>query len=74
MVNKMSNTTRLVDKLIKKGYAQRITCPSNRRKVEITITKQGKSFLDKVSLAVEQFENQVTSTFSEEDLILLNIY
>ncbi|WP_103865031.1 MarR family winged helix-turn-helix transcriptional regulator [Aquimarina sp. I32.4] len=72
MVNKMSNTTRLVDKLIKKGYVQRVTCPSNRRKVEITITKQGKSFLDKVSLEIEQFENQVTSKFSEEDLILLN--
>mgnify|MGYP001803271434 CR=1 FL=1 len=45
MVNKMSNTTRLVDKLIAKEFVTRITCPSNRRKVEITITKQGEGFL-----------------------------
>jgi DNA-binding MarR family transcriptional regulator len=38
MISKMSNTTRLVDKLLLKGYVDRITCPSNRRKVEISIT------------------------------------
>jgi len=46
MVTKMSNTTRLVDKLLTKGYVERRTCPSNRRKIEITITKQGNSQLD----------------------------
>jgi len=42
MVTKMSNTTRLVDKLILKGFVNRITCPSNRRKVEIRITMKRK--------------------------------
>ena len=41
MVTKMSNTTRLVDKLIKKGFVNRCVCPSNRRKVEIVITDSG---------------------------------
>ena len=40
MVTKMSNTTRLVDKLIAKGHVSRCICPSNRRKVEILITEQ----------------------------------
>ena len=32
MVTKMSNTTRLVDKLLAKGYVDRVVCESNRRK------------------------------------------
>ncbi len=72
MVSKMSNTTRLVDKLINKGYVKRITCAANRRKVEITITEEGKAFLDKVSPVMTAFENRITSNLSEEDLIHLN--
>ena len=41
MVSKMSNTTRLVDKLVDKNFCERIVCPSNRRKIEIRITEQG---------------------------------
>ena len=41
MVNKMSNTTRLVDKLIKRGFVKRNICKENRRKVEIVITDIG---------------------------------
>ncbi len=72
MVTKMSNTTRLVDKLITKGYVKRIICKSNRRKVEITITQKGKLFLDKVSPIMTKFENEVTSNLTEKDLIQLN--
>ena len=38
MVDRNSNTTRLVDKLIKKGWVKRNICKQNRRKVEIFIT------------------------------------
>lgn len=72
MVSKMSNTTRLVDKLITKGYVTRNTCASNRRKVEITITDKGILFLDKVSPLMQSFEDRVTSKFSKENLIQLN--
>ncbi len=72
MVSKMSNTTRLVDKLIQKQYVQRVTCASNRRKVEITITQQGSAFLDTVSPLISRFENKLTSNLSEKELTLLN--
>ncbi len=72
MVSKMSNTTRLVDKLITKGYVKRITCKSNRRKVEITITEEGKKFLAHISLLMNSFEERITSNFSEQDLITFN--
>jgi len=72
MVSKMSNTTRLVDKLISKKYVKRIPCESNRRKVEITITEIGKTFLEKINPLMQTFEENVTSNFTQQELILLN--
>ena len=48
MINKMSNTTRLVDKLILKGYVNRNQCEENRRKIEIYITVDGLNLLKKL--------------------------
>ena len=38
----MSNTSRLIDKLIDKKLVKRSLCKENRRKVEIIITGTGK--------------------------------
>ena len=48
MIHKMSNTTRLVDKLIEKALVERCVCVNNRRKVEITITPQGLDLLTNI--------------------------
>ncbi len=72
MVSKMSNTTRLVDKLKKKNLVARVTCPSNRRKVEITITKEGISFLDKVNNVMDSLEKEITVSLSITELEQLN--
>lgn len=72
MVTKMSNTTRLVDKLILKGYVNRIICPSNRRKIEINITPKGESDLLKIDIAVLEAEKQIVKNFSIVELIELN--
>ncbi len=72
MVSKMSNTTRLVDKLLSKGYAERNVCQSNRRKVEIFITTKGNEALTKMDSAVKAVENEALRNFSENDLKNLN--
>ena len=72
MITKMSNTTRLVDKLITKGYVDRITCPSNRRKVEISITEKGKAELEKMDAAMLEAEKIVLKDFSKKELEQLN--
>jgi DNA-binding MarR family transcriptional regulator len=48
MVHKMSNTTRLIDKLILKGFVKRNICENNRRKIEIYITNSGLQLLDSI--------------------------
>ncbi|MCM4164104.1 MULTISPECIES: MarR family winged helix-turn-helix transcriptional regulator [unclassified Arenibacter] len=72
MVTKMSNTTRLVDKLILKGYVDRMVCPSNRRKVEINITPAGETALTLMDLAIKEAEEKLLENFSKEDLSNLN--
>ncbi|MDX1767891.1 MAG: MarR family transcriptional regulator [Arenibacter troitsensis] len=72
MVTKMSNTTRLVDKLILKGYVDRMVCPSNRRKVEINITSKGESALALMDVALKETEEKLLQNFSIEDLRSIN--
>ncbi|MEP3208592.1 MAG: MarR family transcriptional regulator [Maribacter sp.] len=73
MVTKMSNTTRLVDKLILKGYVDRIICPSNRRKVEISITAAGRKVLKHMDAAMIKAEKSILQNMSEKELEHLNI-
>ena len=72
MVSKMSNTTRLVDKLLQKGYVERVVCESNRRKVEISITPSGKQVLVHMDGTIKMAENELTKNFTKEELELLN--
>lgn len=72
MVSRMSNTTRLVDKLLDKGFVSRTVCPSNRRKVEILLTPSGADALQEMDRAVQQAENRLMEPFSDQDLTHLN--
>jgi len=69
MISKMSNTTRLVDKLIAKGLTSRVTCPNNRRKVNITITKKGLALLDVIDPILDKHEKEMTDALTKEEKI-----
>src|SRR5690606_8925277 len=73
MVNKMSNTTRLVNKLLTKGYVDRSQCPSNRRKVEILITHSGTAALDLKHQAVKVAQDRLLENFAPGDLEQFNL-
>ncbi len=72
MVDKMSNTTRLVDKLVAKKLSERVVCPSNRRKVEITITRNGLELLERLDPISNNNNQEIVSKLSKEELELLN--
>ncbi len=72
MISKMSNTTRLVDKLIEKDLVSRSICEQNRRKVEIFITPYGKNFLEKINTSVELKEKELTKNLNSEELNNIN--
>ncbi|MBL7471613.1 MarR family winged helix-turn-helix transcriptional regulator [Robertkochia sediminum] len=72
MVNKMSNTTRIVDKLIEKGLAERTICPENRRKVEITITKAGLSLLAKIDEPMDSVNREAIAGLTPDEVQTIN--
>jgi DNA-binding MarR family transcriptional regulator len=72
MISKMSNTTRLVDKLIKKKFVKRTICKENRRKVEISITDLGLKTLKKVDPIIDTTEKNITKNLTQEELTQLN--
>lgn len=67
MINKMSNTTRLVDKLIKKEYVSKSKNAINKRKIDIVITQQGLNFLNNIDDLVEAAERESTSALTANE-------
>ncbi len=72
MISKMSNTTRLVDKLIKKKFVKRTICKTNRRKVEISITALGLEALEIVDPLIDTTEKYITKNLTQKELTQLN--
>jgi len=67
MVNRMSNTTRIIDKLIDKNFVQRNICEKNRRKIELSITDEGMSLLKVVDPVVDKAEKQITQALRSDE-------
>jgi DNA-binding MarR family transcriptional regulator len=72
MISKMSNTTRLVDKLILKGYVKRFVCQDNRRKVDIFITNEGLELLNRLDPIIDSKEQELTKNLDSSELETLN--
>lgn len=68
MIAKNSNTTRLVDKLIRKGLVEKQICETNKRKVEIQITEEGLEFINNVSNPIDQREQKITANLDNYQL------
>ena len=71
MLNKMSNASRLVEKLKQKELVIREECPSDRRQVDILITEKGLGVLKDLESAVYGFNRQLVN-LTEEETIQLN--
>lgn len=68
MVQRSSNVTRIVDKLLSKGYVTRKENPDNRRKMDICITVQGMVLLEKLDQKVYEFHAPMMERLTPEEL------
>jgi DNA-binding MarR family transcriptional regulator len=71
MLDKMSDTSRIVDRLVKKELVQKVICKTDRRLVDVTITDTGLQLLDRLDSYNEQMDAML-GNLSEEDAKLLN--
>ena len=72
MISKMSNTTRLVEKLRLKGLLTREQSQENRRKVEIIITEKGILLLNEVETSQVLKEKEIVKNLTKRDMLTLN--
>lgn len=72
MIDRNSNTTRLVDKLLKKGWVVRQVCANNRRKIEIFITEDGLQLLKTLDPIVTEKNKRSVSNLTKTELETLN--
>lgn len=72
MIDKMSNASRLVEKLKKKGLVERTACPKDRRRVNVCITNLGLRVLDEASALMEKNLEKRMSEISIDEAKTLN--
>lgn len=71
MLDKMSDTSRIVDRLIIKKLAKKIICKTDKRLVDVSITPKGKTVLQKIDLRENEIEN-IVSSLSDKEAKTLN--
>jgi len=71
MIDKMSNTSRLVEKLRQKDLIERVTCEHDRRQVDVKITKKGLVLLLQADKEMTYFD-LLKSKITEEEARVLN--
>lgn len=72
MIDKMSNTSRLVDKLVTKDLVKKTTSFYDLRAVDVSLTEKGISLLSELSIVIDDFENAFLK-LNEKEVSLLNI-
>jgi len=71
MLDKMSDTSRIVDRLIVKGLVKKNICPEDKRLVDVSITDKGKKLLEKMD-SYEQEMDEIFGKLSSTEAKTLN--
>jgi DNA-binding MarR family transcriptional regulator len=66
MLDKMSDASRIVEKLRIKGLADRKVCPNDRRNVDVCITQKGLELLAKLDANEKELEEKMGNLCCEE--------
>jgi DNA-binding MarR family transcriptional regulator len=71
MLDKMSDTSRIVDRLVLKGLVKKNICANDKRLVDVYITEKGKKLLEKLDKYNEEMDG-VFGNISDADAKALN--
>lgn len=67
MIQKMSNVSRLIDKLVAKKLVTRKECKENRRRVDIAITQKGLDLLESLDPYIEPFFKVLNQNITKDE-------
>jgi DNA-binding MarR family transcriptional regulator len=66
MIDRMSNASRLVDKLLAKGLVERTVCLTDRRQVDVILTEKGSKLLEEIDKKIGPWEMHFSSLSEKE--------
>jgi uncharacterized lipoprotein YddW (UPF0748 family) len=72
MLDKMSDTSRIVDRLVRKGMVRKTLNAEDRRLVDVVITPRGKKLLEKID-PLENEMDKMMAQLSEPEAATLNL-
>lgn len=73
MVERMADTSRLVERLCSKGWVNRDACCSDKRRVDITLSPEGLEILQELDIEVNLFLSVEKNLEPEEAKTLSNL-
>lgn len=73
MLEKMSDTSRIVDRLIAKGLVKKLTCKADRRLVDVIITDVGQKLLERLDVRQDEIDAVLKSLTESEAEMLSNL-
>ncbi len=71
MLDKMSDTSRIVDRLVLKSYVKKTVCKSDKRLVDVIITEKGRKMLEKIDQCEPEMD-AITGSLTEAEAKTLN--
>ncbi|MFL5738674.1 MAG: MarR family winged helix-turn-helix transcriptional regulator [Flavisolibacter sp.] len=66
MLDKMSDTSRIVDRLVVKGLVKKSICPQDKRLVDVVITEKGQKLLKKIDSEADHISEIMGGLTPEE--------
>jgi MarR family transcriptional regulator, 2-MHQ and catechol-resistance regulon repressor len=66
MIDKMSDVSRIVDRLIKKELVMKVTCQNDKRLVDVNVTEKGIALLKKLDRRMNNLEASLQNITMEE--------
>ncbi|HEY0058684.1 MAG TPA: MarR family transcriptional regulator [Flavisolibacter sp.] len=73
MLDKMSDTSRIVDRLVTKELVKKCTCVSDKRLVDVTISEKGQLLLAKLDADSDHIDKVMNNLTEEEAEQLSNL-
>ena len=73
MLDKMSDSSRIVDRLIIKGLVKKGSCKEDRRLVDIMISEKGKKLLERLDARQDDMDNIIGNLTKKEAALLSDL-
>lgn len=71
MLDRMSDASRIIDKLEQKGYVERKSCPNDRRSINLLISEKGLSLLESLDF-IDESTKEIFSNLTTAEVEKLN--